>query len=422
MKSLRRVWVAAQSVSHIGQFYLRLVSGVSGRFFLICVRRCSILSSGIPIHEKRECNMQKIIHFLKGEIVLTVALAAALLSMFIVPPDAMYIGYVDTHVLMLLFALMAVVAGLKRCGLMDSICQALVGRAGSVRMLGMALSLACFFSAMLVTNDVALITFVPLTTALLAAFPDQLILTVTIETIAANLGSMATPIGNPQNLYLYAHYAMPMGQFFRAVGPLTLASLVLTLLACLLLSPERIQAAHTQAKPIDKRALALHGVQFAVCLLSVLGVLSKEISFLFVLITMLAFDRRLLLQVDYALLMTFVCFFVFVGNLGRINAVSSLLGSVIAGRELEVGILASQVISNVPSALMLSGFTQDAAALMRGVDLGGLGTLVASLASLISFKLYMKAPSAKAGRYLGVFTALNLVLLAVLYALAKLGV
>ena len=175
--------------------------------------------------------MQKIIHFLKSEIVLTVALMAALCSMLIVPPDAAYAGYVDTHVLMLLFALMAVVAGLKRCGLMDRICQLLISRAGSVRMLGMALSLACFFSAMLVTNDVALITFVPLTTALLAAFPGQLILAVTIETIAANLGSMATPIGNPQNLYLYAHYAMPMGSFLRAVGPLTLASLALVLLS-----------------------------------------------------------------------------------------------------------------------------------------------------------------------------------------------
>jgi len=147
----------------------------------------------------------------------------------------------------------------------------------------------------------------------------------------------------------------------------------------------------------------------------------KGVSFLFVLVTMLVYDRSLLREVDYALLATFVCFFVFVGNLGRVEAVSALLGGVIAGRELEIGILASQVISNVPAALMLSGFTENAAALMRGVDLGGLGTLVASLASLISFKLYMKAPGAKAGRYLAVFTALNLAFLFVLYALAKLG-
>ena len=367
--------------------------------------------------------MKKIIKYLKDEVVLAVALVAALLSMLVIPPDAAYAGYVDTHVLMLLFALMAVVAGLKRCGLMDRICDALVRSAGSVRKLGMALSLACFFSAMLVTNDVALITFVPLITALLGAKPAQLILAVTIETIAANLGSMATPIGNPQNLYLYAHYGMPMGEFLGAVGPLTVASFVLVLLACLLLSGEKIApaAADAQDRPVDKKALALHGVQFAACLLSVLGVLPIGVSFAFVLVSMLLYNRALLLQVDYALLATFVCFFVFVGNLGRVDAVSSMLGSVIAGREMEVGILASQVISNVPAALMLSGFTQDACALMRGVDLGGLGTLVASLASLISFKLYMKAPGAKAGKYLGVFTGMNVAFLAVLYALAKMG-
>ncbi len=366
--------------------------------------------------------MQKIISFLKSEIVLTVALIAAALSMLVIPPDAAYAAYVDWGVLMLLFSLMTVVAGLKRCGVMDRICAALVTRAKSARMLCMALSLACFFSAMLVTNDVALITFVPLTCALLAALPRELILTVTIETIAANLGSMATPIGNPQNLYLYSHYEMPMGTFLRAIGPLTLASLLLVMLCCLLVR-RTPPAALTQenARKLPALPLILHGAQFALCLLSVLGALPKWVSFAVVLASTLVCCRPLLLKVDYALLATFVCFFVFVGNLGRIKAVSSLLSSVIAGREMEVGILASQVISNVPAALMLSAFTQDAASLMRGVNLGGLGTLVASLASLISFKLYVKAPGAKTGKYLAVFTALNAACLAVLYALAKLG-
>ena len=367
--------------------------------------------------------MKRIVAYLQGEKVLLIALAAALVSMCIVLPDAAYAGYVDWDVLMLLFALMAVVAGLKRCGLMDRISDALIRRAGHARALCMLLSMACFFSAMLLTNDVALLTFVPLTTALLANAPGQLILTVAIETVSANLGSMATPIGNPQNLYLYAHYAMPMGQFLRAVGPLTLASLVLVLLSCCLVRREPVAVhARRETQAIGRLPLILHGVQFAVCLLSVLGVMPKWLCFALVFVSTLAYDRTLIGQIDYALLATFVCFFVFVGNLGRLDAVSSLLGSVIAGREMEVGILASQVISNVPAALMLSGFTQDAAALMRGVDLGGLGTLVASLASLISFKLYLKAPQAKAGRYLAVFTALNAVFLAVLYLLARCGV
>ena len=367
--------------------------------------------------------MKKIWSYLKGETVLLIALIAALASMCFVLPDAAYAGYVDWDVLMLLFSLMTVVAGLKQCGLMDRLSGMLIRRAGDSRKLCIALSLACFFSAMLVTNDVALITFVPLTTALLASSPNGLILAVTLETIAANLGSMATPIGNPQNLYLYAHYSMPMGQFMRAVGPLTLAGLVLVIAACFLMKPEKAGQIETEQKhqKLPAAALWLHGVQFAVCLLSVLNVLPKWAAFAAVLVSTIICNRALLRQVDYALLATFVCFFVFVGNLGRVEAVSSLLGGVIAGREMEVGILSSQVISNVPAALMLSGFTENAAQLMRGVDLGGLGTLVASLASLISFKLYMKAPGAKAGKYMAVFTIFNVGFLAVLYMLAKLG-
>lgn len=238
--------------------------------------------------------MQKLIAFFKREIVLTVALAAALLSMLAVPPDAGYAAYVDVDVLMLLFSLMAVVAGLTRCGLMDRLCAALVSRARNARALCMALSLACFFSAMLVTNDVALITFVPLTCALLAALPRELILTVTIQTIAANLGSMATPIGNPQNLYLYAHYALPMGTFLRAVLPLTMASLVLVLLSCLLVRPAPLSCAAQECGPtLSALPLALHGLQFALCLLSVLGVLPKWACFLAVLISTLVFFPRL---------------------------------------------------------------------------------------------------------------------------------
>ena len=365
--------------------------------------------------------LKRVWGFLKSEMVLTIALAAALISMVFVLPDAAYASYVDWDVLMLLFALMTVVAGLKRCGVMDRLSASLIQRAGDTRRLCLALTLACFFSAMLVTNDVALITFVPLTTALLATSPDALILAVSLETIAANLGSMATPIGNPQNLYLYAHYHMPMGEFLRAVGPLTLASLVMVAAACMLMKRAPIKSEAATHVRSSAKALWLHAAHFAVCLLAVLNVFPKWVSFAAVLVSTLVYDRSLLKQVDYALLATFVCFFVFVGNLGRVEAVSGLLGGVIAGREMEVGILASQFISNVPAALMLSGFTEDASALMRGVDLGGLGTLVASLASLISFKLYMKAPGARAGRYMAVFTALNVVFLAFLYGLAKLG-
>jgi len=364
--------------------------------------------------------MKKVWNWLKGETVLLIALIAALISMLFIPPDAAYAAYVDWDVLMLLFSLMAVVAGLKRCGVMDRLSAALLRRAGNARMLCLLLSMACFFSSMLVTNDVALITFVPLTTALLQG--EALILTVVLETIAANLGSMATPIGNPQNLYLYAHYNMPIAAFLRAVVPLTLVSLVLLVLACLLMKRTPVAMPVQKVVSLSQKSLWLHAVQFMVCLLAVMKVLPKWAAFALMLISTALYDRSLLKEVDYALLATFVCFFLFVGNLGRIPAVSTLLGGVVAERELEVGILASQVISNVPAALMLSGFTQNAPALMRGVDIGGLGTIIASLASLISFKIYMKTPGAKAGRYMAVFTLWNVGFLAVLYVLARIGV
>ncbi|MDD5897096.1 MAG: SLC13 family permease [Clostridia bacterium] len=365
--------------------------------------------------------MKKMLAFFKGEMVLTIALIAALLSMLLIAPDTGYAAYVDWNVLMLLFALMAVVAGLKKCGVMGRVSQALLSRAGDARKLCLALSMACFFSAMLLTNDVALLTFVPLTAALLAGKPGALILTVSLETVAANLGSMATPIGNPQNLYLYTHYGMSSAAFFRAVLPLALASLVLVVIASYAVKPEAFCLPARQEQPLRRGALWLHAAQLALCLLSVFGLLPKWACFAAVLLSTLLLDRSLLRQVDYALLVTFVCFFVFVGNLGRLPSVRAALGGVLAGNELEMGILVSQIISNVPAALMLSGFTNDACALMRGVNLGGLGTLVASLASLISFKLYLKAPGARAARYLGRFTLMNAAFLAVLYALARLG-
>lgn len=362
------------------------------------------------------------IAFLRREKVLTISLLAAVLSMGWVAPDAQYAQYVDWDVLMLLFSLMAVVAGLKSMGLFVRVSRALLRSARHLRRLTLLLSLACFFFSMLVTNDVALLTFVPLTALLLASRPDALIFTVSLETVAANLGSMATPIGNPQNLYLYAHYNMAAGDFLRAVLPLAAVSLLLIVLACLLMPKASLPDFELSPAPASaaRWPMAVYAAQFACCLLAVFKVLPKYACFALVLLSMLAVNRKALKQVDYALLATFVCFFVFVGNLGRMDAVRTLLTGVIAGNELETGLLASQVISNVPAALMLSGFTQNASALMRGVDVGGLGTLVASLASLIAFKLYMKTPGAKAGRYLKVFTLMNVAFLAPLYLLAKL--
>lgn len=363
--------------------------------------------------------MNRVVEFMKREIVMTVSAILALISMLLVAPDAGYGEYVDWDVIMLLFSLMAVVAGLKKCRVFDLVSAYLVRLGGNLRRLSMLLVLACFFVSMVVTNDVALITFVPLTVGMLSGIaPGRLIYIVTLETIAANLGSMATPIGNPQNLYLYSRYAMSGGEFMGAVLPVAGASLVLLMAACMPVSREKVTLTAEKPDKLPAGRLVIYAALLVLCILSVFRVLPKAVCCAVVAIAAPVMDRKGPMEVDYALLVTFICFFVFVGNIGRLDAVSGFISQVVSGREKEAGILASQVISNVPAALMLSGFTDNGIELMRGVNIGGLGTLVASLASLISFKEYMKAPGAKAGRYIAWFTVINFIFLAAIYVVS----
>ncbi len=360
--------------------------------------------------------MQKVAAFFRREAVLSIALTLALLSMFITPPDALYAGYVDFSVLMMLFCLMSVVSGLQRCGAFGALAGRIVKRARGTRGLCLMLVLACFFSSMLVTNDVALITFVPLTLLLLSFSGERCLLrTVALETVAANLGSMATPIGNPQNLFLYSHYGLDAGGFFRAVLPLALFSLLLCALLCLLVPDRHVAFSPAREEaPLHRKRLLFHAALFALCLLSVLKVLPVAACFAAVALLTLLFDRPALAGVDYALLLTFVCFFVFVGNVGRVPAVSQALSGAMAGRETAVSALCSQAVSNVPAAILLAPFIEDAAALLRGVNIGGLGTPIASLASLISLKFYLRRAERQTGRYLLFFSAVNFGLLLLL--------
>lgn len=278
----------------------------------------------------------------------------------------------------------------------------------------------CFFLAMLVTNDVSLITLVPLTITLFRCRPEVTIRTVVLETAAANLGSMTTPMGNPQNLYIYSHYQMPLGEFFRTMLPPTVISLVIIALSALLIPSQELEPADPGNPLPDpgpgSSRVVLYSVAAAASLCTVVRLLDWRISLVITLACVLIADRRVFARVDYALLGTFVCFFVFVGNISAIPAVKGFISGIVTGRELLVGAALSQVISNVPCAVMLSGFTENAGQLMLGVDIGGLGTLIASLASLISFKLYCASGEARKGRYFLEFTIYNFAVLAVLMA------
>ena len=353
------------------------------------------------------------IKFIKSQPVLAISFVAAAVTMFIVPPDAKYAGYINTTVLIELFALMIAVAGFRSVGVFDRATDLMLRKAGTIRRLGLIFILLCFFSSMLVTNDVALITFVPLTLMIFSGIKDERsrILTIVIETAASNLGSMLTPVGNPQNLYIYDHYRLTMMDFVRTMLPSGALSLAALILLTLLLPKTECGTHKSDKSEIKKAPTIAYALLFAACLLVVFRVLPEWVILAAEVIIALVFDWNLLLKADYPLLATFVCFFVFVGNIARVGAVNDFFSEMISGRELIVSILLSQVISNVPAALMLSGFTDNGTELLLGVDLGGLGTIIASLASLISFQFYRKSEGAKAGKYLLVFTGISIVLL-----------
>lgn len=403
--------------------------------------------------------MDSIVKFIKSEAVLSIAFAAALLSCFFVKPGPEYMDYIDFRTLALLFCLMIVVAGFKKSGLFDRVARRLCDGAKTVRGLCLGLVLLCFFSSMLITNDVALITFVPfavLVLKLAGLRGDLLIKVVILQTAAANLGSMLTPVGNPQNLYIYSSFNLSFADFIAITLPLWAVSLalcaVLTLLLCreeraepraagslgirnsegALDSNNTAEAAALDLAPEEERVddalgpqfsfkaqVVFYGLLFCVCLAVVLRILSWPVMLLIVFASVYGRDRQLLKEADYMLLLTFICFFIFSGNLARIPAVSAFLSSAMAGRTFGVSAMASQVISNVPAAVLLSGFTEDAKALLLGVNAGGLGTPVASLASLISYKLYCSSAGARPGRYMKLFLLLNFALLALLWLFCK---
>lgn len=370
---------------------------------------------------------EKIILFIKKETVLMVAILLAIVSAFFVTPNSAYIDYIDWRVLGILLSLMIVMAGFQKNGIFDEIGKRLLVRTKNTAQLTGVLVFLCFFSSMLITNDVALITFVPFAVLILRKCKQErlMVLVVVLQTIAANLGSMFTPIGNPQNLYLYQLSGMSMGEFLAYMLPYTAVSGLLLLITIFVLSArkQKISMAdcsfETEKEPSDRKKNVVYLILFLLCLLVVARLLPYHVVLAIVLVTVLVTDRMVLKNVDYCLLFTFIAFFIFTGNLGNLSAFKVALQKIVSGRELLVGILASQCISNVPAALLLSGFTEDIRGLLLGVNIGGLGTLIASMASLISYKIYAHNYNRTKGKYLIWFTLANLIFLVVLLLLAE---
>lgn len=387
--------------------------------------------------------IKKIQQFIKKEVVLCVALLLAVISSFLVLPDREYAGYIDYRTLGILFCLMCVMAGLQKQGVFRWVAEKLLAKVNRTSYVVLLLVMLCFFFSMGITNDVALITFVPFTFTIgkllgRKTYAKMVFPVVVLQTIAANLGSMLTPVGNPQNLYLYGIAGLSMGEFVKVMLPYSLFSLLLLFLCCMIfgksLDSKTKKTAMENAvaeSPLGESPetgkqeggkIAGYLVLFLVSLLTVAKIIPFPVTLMITVLGVLILDRSVLKKVDYGLLLTFVGFFIFIGNMGRIPLFAQTLRKLIESNEVWVAILASQCISNVPAALLLSGFTNRYTALLIGTNLGGLGTLIASMASLISYKYIAteagreKLPGGK-GRYFKLFTAANVVFLILLIIL-----
>ena len=365
---------------------------------------------------------EHLLPFIKNNAVLLIALAAALLTSLIVPPDRAYLDYLDFKTLTCLFGTLAVIAALRRIRFFTVIAQKLVSVTGTVRRAVLALLVITFVGSMLIANDMALITFLPLGYLTLTSVGKEkyLAFTFIMQNIAANLGGMLTPFGNPQNLFLYNKFSIPTSEFVGIMLLPFLASILMIVLCTFLfVKDEPIERTDEVKVSLPPVRTALYLLLFAFSIVIVFRVLPYQLGLLLIPLSLLFLDRKALLDVDYGLLLTFVCFFIFAGNMSRINAVNDLLSALLERNTLIVSALSCQCLSNVPSAILLSEFTGNYRSLLLGVNIGGTGTLIASLASLITFRQYASLDPQGVKKYLLSFSAFNFTFLAVLLLLCS---
>lgn len=356
------------------------------------------------------------VHFFKSSVVLLVALAAAGITCIFVPVDREYLGYFDLQTLACLFCTLAVVAAFKNIRFFEWLADVIVRRFKNMRNIVLALVFVTYFGSMIMANDMALITFLPLGYFVLESCGNRKLTAFTfiMQNIAANLGGMLTPFGNPQNLYLYSFYSIGAGEFFRIMALPFAVAFVLILGVCLFVKPQGAQVLSRPHKAPSVWRSVAYAALFALSVLIVFDVFPYYWGLLAVAVCLLVLDFRAVLRVDYGLLLTFCAFFVFSGNMARIPAVRDFLGGLIALDPLAFGVLSCQVISNVPSAVLLSRFTSDYASLLVAVNIGGLGTPVASLASLITLNTYRRVRPGETKKYILKFLLVNFSFLAVL--------
>jgi len=356
--------------------------------------------------------------FIKKNAVLVIAFLAAVISAFLVPPDGEYLGYFDMKTLCCLFGTLAVVCALKNIHFFSTLAGRIIQLTGNSRIAALTLIYITFIGSMLIANDMALITFLPLGYYVfsVAGRKDEVATVFILQNIAANLGGMLTPFGNPQNLYLYQRFNIPTGEFMGIMLFPFLIAVALITVCCFLVPRHSLRVTPRMETPLPAGRTAIYIALFALTILMVFRLLPPWLVLIIVVAALLFMDRRALRQVDYGLLLTFVCFFIFSGNMGRVPAIREFFSSLLEKNALLTSALSCQVISNVPSAILLSQFTENYAPLLVGVNIGGAGTLIASLASLITFREYTSHYRECTRAYILRFSLLNfgfLIILAV---------
>lgn len=352
----------------------------------------------------------------KENVVLIVAICAAIITSFIVPPDEEYLNYFDFKTLACLFGVLAVVCALRNIRFFYTLAKAIVRRFKNAKVAILVLVYITFIGSMLIANDMALLTFLPLGYFILHTTGKEkyLAFTFIIQNIAANLGGMLTPFGNPQNLYLYSKFNIPDGEFVSIMLPPFIVAVILITACCLIFVKSEPLEIQEKAASLPVGRVIIYLALFAVAISMVFRFMPYQLGLVIIPVALLFLDREALKQVDYGLLFTFVFFFIFAGNMGRIEIVREFFSYLLNINTLIFSALSCQIISNVPSAILLSQFTDNYRELLLGVNIGGAGTLIASLASLITFKEYTKQDPKHTLSYVLKFSAFNFAFLIIL--------
>ena len=359
--------------------------------------------------------------FISQHSVMCIAAALAIVTSIIVPPDAEYAGYFDLKTLTCLFCTLAVICALKNIRFFTFLARKIVSLTGNIRISVLALVYITFIGSMIIANDMALITFLPLGYFVLSDTGKQkyMAFTFIMQNIAANLGGMLTPFGNPQSLYLYSYFNIPTGEFTLIMLPLFLLSVVLITALCLIfVRSEKININQTEKIRLPIKKTIFYLLLFAYSIAIVFRVVPFWTGLILIPLALIFTDALALAKVDYALLLTFVFFFIFAGNMSRMEMVQNLLSALLEKSTLIFSVLCCQVMSNVPTAVLLSHFTENYRELLMGVNIGGAGTMIASLASLITYREYTSHDPKGKTRYLLLFTAINIFFVVVLTAFA----